>query len=140
VGRVDLDAVVETQEHARQALVRLLGRAGAAEVGAPDRPHEERIAGEDEPGLRATLEVGHEEADRVRRVARGVGDRQPDVPDADRVAVPEPLVVEREPGRRVGEDRRASRGGEVAVAGDVVGVGVRLDDVRDREATAPRQS
>src|SRR5207249_2494191 len=55
VGRVDLDAVVETQEHARQALVRLLGRAGAAEVGAPDRPHEERIAGEDEPRRRATL-------------------------------------------------------------------------------------
>jgi len=140
VGRVDLDAVVEAQEHARQALVRLRGRARAAEVGAPNRPDEERVPGEDEPRLRAALEVGDEETDRVRRMARGVGDRQPDPPDVERVAVAQPLVVEGEPGRRVGEDRRARRGGEVTVARDVIGVRVRLDDVRDREAAAPGQS
>src|SRR5207249_949740 len=61
-------------------------------------------------------------------------------PHVERVAVAQPLVVEGEPGRRVGEDRRARRGGEVTVARDVIGVRVRLDDVRDREAAAPGQS
>src|SRR5207245_9804156 len=38
------------------------------------------------------------------------------------------------------EDRSGRGGGVGAVARDVVGVGVRLDDVRDLQALAPRQS
>src|SRR3989442_888483 len=55
-------------------------------------------------------------------------------------AVAEPLMIEGEASGPVSEDRRVRRGGEVAVARDVVGVGVRLDDVRDLQALAPRQS
>src|SRR5207247_6059237 len=78
--------------------------------------------------------------DRVGGVARGVRDLQSDVPDAKLVAVAEPLMIEGEASGPVSEDRRVRRGGEVAVARDVVGVGVRLDDVRDLQALAPRQS
>src|SRR5207249_1868588 len=109
VGRVDLEAVVERQEHARQALVRLLGRAGTAEVRAPHGPDEERVAGEDEPRLGAPVEVRDEKTDRVGRVARRVRDLQSDVPDAELVAVAEPLMIEGEASGPVSEDRRVRR-------------------------------
>ena len=52
-----------------------------------------------------------------------------DVADAELVAVAHVLVLEGHAGRVVHMDRRPRRRGQVAVAGDVVGVGVRLEDV-----------
>ena len=104
------------------------------EIRARDVAHEERVAGDDEPGLLAAAPVGDEIRGVLRPVAGGCKSRDGDLADRDRVAVGERLVLELDPcaGRHV--DGGAGRLGQAALAGDVVGVVVRLEDVGDPEA------
>src|SRR5213083_403482 len=134
VGGIDLDAVGQRQQHAAQRLPQILGRRGAAEVGATDGADEERVAGEHEPRLGGARVIGHEQAERVRGVAGRVTRPQLDVAEAEAVAVRQRLVRERHAGRAVDVDGGLRDGGEVAVARDVIGVGVGLDHVGDGES------
>src|SRR5438477_333919 len=133
VRRIDLDAVVERQEHAVETLPRILRRLGATEIGTPDRSHEQHVAGQHEPRDVAAREVGDQQADRVGGVAGRVGDLDANAADAQLVAVAHFAVLEGDAGGAVHEDRRARELGEIAIARDVVGVRVGLDDVADRE-------
>src|ERR1700752_2379751 len=54
--------------------------------------------------------------------------------DHELVAVAHVLMLEGDTGGAMDEDRRPHRLGQIAVARDVVGMGVRLEDVADREA------
>src|SRR4030095_8615520 len=134
VGRIDLDAVVERQEHALQALPGVFGRARAAEIGAPDRADEEQVAGQREPRRLAARQIGDQQADRVRGVARRVRDLEAHGAEHDLVAVLHLLVLEDHARGPVHQDRRLHRLGQGAIAGDVIGMRVRLEDVADREA------
>ena len=104
------------------------------EIGSRDVADEERVAGDDQPRLVAARLVG----DEVRRVLGPVagrgesGDR--DVAEGHLVAVGQRLVREVDACRRRDVDRRARRLCEPALPGDVIGVVVRLEHVRDREA------
>ncbi len=72
----DLDVVRQREEFAEEAVIELLGLprlgAGTEEVWSPDAAGEERVPGEDEPGLLSPGAIGHQDRDAVRRVARGV--------------------------------------------------------------------
>ena len=110
-------AVVAGEQLVAQAAHHLL-RVAARQVRAPDRPREQRVAGEDHLGA---LVCGGAEHDRPRRVARGVVDAQGEPGEVDRGAVVEgpdlarlahlqPAAEERErvarhPLQRVGEHR-----------------------------------
>jgi hypothetical protein len=67
-------------------------------------------------------------------VSRRCERRDPHVADADRGPVRHRLVLEPDPGLRRHVDRRAGRLLQAALPGDVVGVVVGLEDVRDLEA------
>src|SRR5262249_37942408 len=80
VGGEELGVIGQGQDLAVQALVKLCRelrfRAGADEVGPTNPTREERIAGEDEPGLRSTRLVRDQDRDAVRRVPGRVDDRE----------------------------------------------------------------
>ena len=135
VARPDLGEVAERE----QALDRLVQAARAfllvdREVGPGDVADEERVARDHEPGLVAPARV----CDEVGGVLRAMPGRRErghrDVADRDLVAVAERLVREVDAGRRRHVDRGAGCLREPPLAGDVVGMVVRLEDVRDREA------
>ena len=104
------------------------------EIGPGDIADEERVARDDEPGLRATALVRDQVGGVLGPVARRRerGDR--DLPDPHRVPVGQRLVREVDARRGGDVDGRARRLRQPALAGDVVCVVVRLQHVRDREA------
>ena len=119
--------------------VRALGLVDG-EVGPRDAADEQRVAGQDGPGLRAAFGVD----ERERRVLGAVpgrvqrADGQP--PERELPAVVERLVVVL--GRRgaVDVDHGAGRGDQAPVAGDVVGVVVGLEHVLDARAEIAREA
>ena len=139
VAGEDLDAVTELDE-AAQAVEEALGsllrldreirRAGIAD--------EERVAGEDEPRLVAAGAVDHREAAVLGSVTRRVDRPQDDLADLDLRPVVERLVRERRAGVAVDADRDAVLERETSVAGDVVGVRVRLEDADEPDVAALR--
>ena len=128
----DLDLVGERQQALVQRAVDLR-RAVARldrEVGAGDVADEQRVAGEHRPGLAAAPGVAEQERGVLGPVAGGVEGLDLDLAEAKLPAVLERLVRVLGLGERVDVDRRAGRAGQAAVAGDVVGVVVGLEDVR----------
>src|SRR5262249_57387163 len=75
----NLEVIRQGQDLSVQALVKRCGelrfRAGPDEVRATDSAGEERVAGQDEPGLRGSGLVRDQDRDAVRRVPRRVQDR-----------------------------------------------------------------
>ena len=133
----DLDAVAELDE-AAQAVEEALGSLLRLdrEVRAAGVADEERVAGEDEPRLVAARAVDHREAAVLGTVARRVDRAEDDVADLDLRPVVERLVREGRPGVAVDADRDAVLEREAPVAGDVIGVRVRLEDADEPDAAA----
>ena len=132
VTGVDLDAVAEC----RQPLERFEQVAGAfarghREVGARRIADEQRVAGERD------LLVDHERAV-LRPVARRVQDTQPCLAHRQLLAVCERLERVLRVGDRVDRDRKTVLEGEPSVAGDVVGVRVRLEHPFDPQTLPGR--
>ncbi len=124
-GRVR-SALVEAAEDVARALVGLHGQV------RPRHPaHEQRVAGQDRPRLLAARGVGQAEAGVLGAVPRRVQRADPHVAQDELPAVVDRLVRVGRAGDPVDVDRRAGGLGQPPVAGHVVGVGVRLQDVRD---------
>ena len=125
---VGQDDIVDGVEH----LPRERHRVGLAEeVRPPDRADEQRAAGEQEQRLGGPVHVGHGKGDVLRRVAGGLEDREPQGAHVEGLAVMHrPVLVGK---LRAGADHVAGAGqrGQLAAAGDVIVVEVRLDDVAD---------
>ena len=135
----DLDAVPELEQPLQRPVEALGPLPGAdREVGTAGVADEERVAGEDEPRLVGARAVGDGEARVLRAVARRVDRPQHDSADLDLGPVLE--GVECVLGLRLGmdRDRDAVVECEAPVAGEVIGVRVRLDRPRDPEARALR--
>ncbi|MDX6507943.1 MAG: hypothetical protein QOG06_2587 [Gaiellaceae bacterium] len=129
MSRVDLGLLGET----RQPLERVEEILGALarldrEVGSRRVADQQRVAGE-----QVTLD---EEAAVLGPVAGGVQDADRDRAEAQLVAVGERLVGELRLGQRVDGDGKVVLEREPAVAGDVVGVRVRLENANDAYAAA----
>ena len=132
---------LEAVEHAARA--RLGGSLDAGgfleEVGAAHIAHEDEVAGEEEHGLVRGGAVGDEEGDVLGGVAGGVDHPDADVADADLVAVLDEDVLEAVQVlvlpvlvAFVGEVEGGAGGfGELAGAGEVVGVDVGFGDGND---------
>ena len=131
MARVHLDAVAEGRqplERAEEILRALPG--GDREIGPRRVADEERVARQHE------LVVDDERAV-LRPMARRVQDADLGRARAHDVAVGERLAWVLGLGERVDRDGQAVLEGEPAVARDVIGVGVRLEDALDPNA-APR--
>ena len=119
----------------QQALQRAVEPARAllrvdGEVGPGDVAHEERVSGDDEPGLIAPAPVGDQVGGVLGPVPGRRERRDRDLADATtRSPSASGSVVEVDAGRRRYVDRRAGRLREPALARDMVGVVVRLEDV-----------
>ena len=120
--------VVQRVEDAARALL-LVDR----EVGPGDVADEQRVAGQHRPRLVAAARCRSARTPCARAGGPGVcSARTRTRAELELPAVVERLVVVVGLGVAVDVDRRAGRGGQPAVAGDVVGVVVRLEDVLDR--------
>ena len=135
----DLDAVAELDEPA-QAVEEALRSLPCfdREVRPPGVADEERVAGEDEPWLVAARAVDHREAAVLGPVARRVDRAEDDLADLDLCPVVERLVREGRAGVAVDAERDAVLERETAVAGDVVGVRVRLEHADEADVAARR--
>ena len=126
---VQLEQPVERSEELTRTLLGL-----DREVGTCDVADEERVAGDDQPGLFAARSVG----DDVRRVlgpvARSGEGGDAHTADRDGVPVRHRLVVEGDLGGSRHVNGRAGRLLQSSLAGDVVGMVMGLEDVRDPEA------
>jgi hypothetical protein len=136
-----LDGVGQRQQRVAQCAVDAACAVGAVdrEVGPGDVVDEQRVAAQQRPRLVRAARVGEQEdgvlgpvPGRVQRTDRHRAERP-------LVAVLERLVRVVRYGEPVDADRRAGGGRETGVAGDVVGVVVRLEDVRDADAEVVRQ-
>src|SRR5215210_199816 len=120
--------VVELSGHLLRCLL-----AVGVEVGASGVPHEQSIAGQDHPRLRAAGQIGDEIGVMDGGMA-GCGDGLDDgVAELDDLPVAEGDMVEAD--SRVGGEvgRRARALDQPGQAGDVVGLDVRLKDGDDRD-------
>ena len=131
----DLDAVGQLEQPAQRveeplgALLRVDG-----EVGPPRVADEERVAGEHEPRLVGARAVDDREARVLRPVAGRVDRAQDDLAELELGAVLERVVRVLGLGGGMDRDRHAVLERQPAVAREVVGVGVRLDDAHDADA------
>ncbi len=106
----------------------------AVEVGPAGRADEERVAGQDEPGIRPTGAVPDQVADAVLGVAGGVEATDVVVAELNLVAVSKVDVREVNFGRLVEVDLCSRAPGELESAREVVGLDVGLEDVADASA------
>ena len=109
------------------------------EVGPRDVAHEQGVAGQHGPRLRAARGVDQRERRVLGPVPGSVQRAHAHGSQRQLPAVVEGLVVVARLCFAVHVDRGAGRVGEPPVAGDVVGVVVRLEDVLDRHAHVARQ-
>ena len=128
-------AVVQRAEDAARALL-LVDR----EVGPRDVADEQRVAGEHRPRLVAARGVDERERRVLGPVPGRVQRAHAQRAELELPAVVEGLVVVVGRGVAVDVDRRAGRGGEPAVARDVVGVVVGLEHVLDAHAQVAREA
>ncbi len=123
------------QNFAVETLVELLGerrfRACADEVRAADATREEGVSGQDEPGLRSPGLVGDQDRDAVGRMPRRVEDRETHVPQIVVLTIRD--LDMREPDWRglMEEHGGARHIRETTGPGKVIGLDMRLEDVRD---------
>ena len=104
------------------------------EVGAGDVAHEQAVAGEHRPRLGPARGVDERERGVLGPVAGRVDRAHAQHPELELEAVVERLVLVVDLGLAVDVDRRPGGGGQAPVAGDVVGVVVGLEHVRDVHA------
>ena len=129
------DLLVEAVEDPARALALVDG-----EIRPGDIADEQRVAAEDGPRLLAARAV-HERERRVLRAVTGRVQRpHDDVAELQLPAVVEGLVLVVGLGQPVHVDRRARGGRQAPMAGDVVGVVVRLEDVLDADVHVPREA
>ena len=114
-------------------------RLRAEQVRPADVPDEERVSRQNRLRRFRLLPVGHDDRDGLGRVARRLEELQRHLPHADLVAVLDGNVRELRAGLLAEVDLRARPLGELAVAGDEVGVQVRLDHVPDAQALRLRR-
>jgi hypothetical protein len=130
----ELDVVVQLEQapaRAEQAVGTLVGVDG--EVRPADRADEERVAGEQQPRLVATAAIDHGEREVLGAVAGRRDRADQNVAELELGTVVEPIVFVLRLCSARDVQGRACRLGEAPVAGDVVGVVVRLEHVHDPE-------
>ncbi len=137
--RVDLDAVAQLDEPA-QAVEEPLGALPRrdGEVGAGSVADEERVAGEHQPRLVSSRAVDHRERAVLGPVPRRVKRPDHDVAELDLRPVLEVLVLERRLRLAVEAHRQPVLERQPSVAGDVVGVRVRLEHADEPDAAPLR--
>ncbi len=137
MAREDLDTVTESDqpvqavEEVARALARLHGKVRTC--GIPD---EQRVAGQEQPRLVAAGVVDDRKARVLGPVPGRVHGAQRDLADDDLLAILERLERVRRLGDRVDPHRDAVLEREAPVAGDVVGVRVRLQHGHDAHVVA----
>jgi hypothetical protein len=139
VARVHLDTVAEVDEPV-QGAEELLGalRRLDREIGPRRVADEERVAREDEPRLVAAGAVEHREAAVLGPVTGRVDRAEDNVSQLDLRSVLEGLVREHGSRGRVDVDRDPVLEREPAVTGDVIRMGVRLEDADEPDTLALR--
>ena len=139
VSRIDLDSVAEIGQPA-QAVEEPLGALDRldGEIGSRGVADEERVAREHEPRLRPAGAVDHGEGAVLRPVARRVDRPDDDVSELDLAAVDERDVRVRRAGGLVNRDRQPVLECQPSVAGDVIGVRVRLEDADEPHVASLR--
>ncbi len=115
------------------------GVLGAEQVGPPDRPDQQRAAGQQQERLVGARRVGDRIADVLGRVPGRVERPEAEGPDVERLAVADRPVLVRELGAGADDVGRTGQRGELAAARDVVVVEMGLDDVADPQAGRPRR-
>jgi hypothetical protein len=141
VARPRLGEVVELEQplHGAKEATRALLRLDR-EVRPREIRDEEGISREDEPGIVAAARIGDQIGGVLRTVARRRERADLHVADRDRVAVRDGLVLELDV-RVLGDvDRGPRRASEPALARDMVGVVVRLENVADPEVVLVREA
>src|SRR5579875_606107 len=138
-SRVDQEVVGE-REQAREAVVERCGPGVqiARQLDPSDVADHQRVAREEQPGVRAAGPVSDQEAEVLRRVPGSVEDLELDVAQRDRIPVLRP--PEGEPGRGAGvqEVVATGRARQIPPGGQVVGVGVGIRDAHDPQPEGPR--
>ena len=134
---IDLDAVAELDEPA-EGVEETLGALSRldCEIRSRGIPDEERVAGQHEPRIRSPGAVDDGEATVLRPVAGRVDAAERDVAHGDLVSVLHRVVRVLRLGRRVDAHRDAVLERKPSVAGQVVGVRVRLDHAHDADAAS----
>ena len=128
--REHLDVVGEREEPLH-APVLFLGAFAAAEVRPSDITDEQGVAAEHHRWFRAARRVGDDDRDGLGAVSRRVHDAQDHLTNRYLIAVVDGREREGDAGLLVQVERGAGGGGQRAVAGDVVGVDMGIDDADD---------
>ena len=121
-----------------QRAVQALGSLAASdrEIGPCDVAHEQRVAGQEHPGIVGALEIGDRDAAVLGPVARGVEHLERHLSEHDAIAVLDRVERILGAAERMRRDPRAERGGQDTVAGHVVRVRVRLDHTHQPQPVA----
>ena len=115
------------------------GVFGAEQVGAPDRPDQQRYAGQQQERLLGARRVGDGIADVLGRVPRSVERPEPDRAHAKGGSPSAAgLLLVGEMGARTDDVRRPGQRCDLATARDVVVVQVRFDHVGDAQICRAR--
>ena len=140
MARPQLDRIVEVVQSAQRRVQGPRARAGIdREIGAADLADEEGVAAEQRERLAGAVAVAQHQGEMLRAMARRRARRQDGRADGDRIAGTQDVVRELGAGTGADVDGGARELGEPAVARDVVGMRVRLDDVHDPEAMPGRE-
>ena len=86
---------------------------------------------EDKPGLQAARLIRHEQGDALRRVAGRMEDLDDDIPQSHFLPVSQRREIERHVGRLVQAVRGARFRRQCSAPGDVIGLDVGIDSMRD---------
>ena len=146
VGGEHAGRVRQSQQLPVERGVQLAGETVSSETNGPEQVGPSDVADEQrvtcEHPIRQAAPVVDHDADGLWRVARGLHDLEHDLPELDGVAVADgDDVVSHTALRRVAvDDDGPGLRRELEMAGEEVGVEVRLDDVGDREALLVRIS
>ena len=128
-------AIVQGSEDPRRAVARL-----DREIGPRDVADEQRVAGQDGPGVASSRGVAQDERGVLGAVAGRVHRLDLQVVDAEPPAVGKRLVRILGPGELVDVDGRSRGPGQPAVSGDVVRVVVGLEHMLDPDPVEAAQA
>ena len=135
----DLDAVRQLEQAAERVEEALRAFRRADREIRPSRvADEERVAGEDEPGLVGARAVDHCQAGVLRAMSGRMDRPQDDLAQLELEAVGQRVVGVLRLGGRVNRDRDAVLEREPAVPGQVIGMRVGLDDADDLDSALRR--